>query len=61
MEFYRAFEVLTDTQGTNHNHVLLHVMLIYMAAALPSRVKNGERQSFHAPTRTKNDVLTRSF
>ncbi|KAL1697983.1 hypothetical protein EV121DRAFT_297691 [Schizophyllum commune] len=43
MEFYRAFEVLTDTQGTNHDHVLLHVMLIYMAAAVPSRVRNGER------------------
>lgn len=46
MEFYRAFEVLTDTQGTNHDHVLLHVMLIYMAAAVPSRVRNGERESW---------------
>ncbi|TRM59711.1 hypothetical protein BD626DRAFT_572389 [Schizophyllum amplum] len=41
MELFRSFEKLTDRAATNHDHCYVQLMLIYMAASLPARVKEG--------------------
>ncbi|TRM59763.1 hypothetical protein BD626DRAFT_572434 [Schizophyllum amplum] len=41
MELFRSFEKLTDRAATNHDHCYAQLMLIYMAASLPARVKEG--------------------
>ncbi|KAL1711503.1 hypothetical protein EV715DRAFT_172304, partial [Schizophyllum commune] len=40
-EFARAFEKHTNRQATNHDHLSVQLMLIFMAASLPARVKEG--------------------
>ncbi|KAL1724736.1 hypothetical protein EV714DRAFT_195317, partial [Schizophyllum commune] len=41
MEVCRSFEKHTLRQATNHDHSVAQLMLIFMAAALPARLKQG--------------------
>ncbi|KAL1684460.1 hypothetical protein GGG16DRAFT_106948, partial [Schizophyllum commune] len=48
MELCRAFEKHTSRTATNHDHAYAQLMLIFMAASLPARVKEG-RVFFRKP------------
>ncbi|KAL1711649.1 hypothetical protein EV715DRAFT_268423 [Schizophyllum commune] len=47
-EVGRAFEMLTNRCATNHDHAYMQLMLIFMAASLPARVKEG-REFYKKP------------